>query len=66
VPLLVSSSSSRGLFLLVLVSIFFFSFFLFGGWAEKSPKNRQKMTQFSENEIFSVKNSLFLGKKTIA
>jgi hypothetical protein len=34
----------------------FFSFFF--GWAEKSPK----MTQFSENEIFSVTNSVLFGK----
>jgi hypothetical protein len=38
VPLLVSSPS-RGLFVLVLVSLFFFSFFSFFGWSEKSPKN---------------------------
>jgi hypothetical protein len=55
---LLVSSSSRGSFVLVLVNFIFFFLFLGG------PKNRQKITQFSENEIISVTNSLFLEKKT--
>jgi hypothetical protein len=44
----------------VLVSLFFFSFFSFFGWSEKSPKND---TVFWKWNIFCHKFSSFFWKK---
>jgi hypothetical protein len=64
----ISSSSNSGAF----ACFFFFSRLVRSGAGQSlsflflgGAKNRQKMTQFSENEIFSVTNSLFLEKKNI-